>query len=224
MDTQDILILLLLFQARHCTRLDYDFIDQNLQAVPTGLNESTYCLYLDSNDISEIPDNAFQGLTSLEYLYMNYNQIHSISLNAFKGLILFKICMNNNLITSLLPFGAVGGTLNTLELKGNQIAFITKSELGTFTDMIFLYLSGNPILQLPDISGWSGNEKMTMIELKNRSLDCCSTVAIFMDVFHLELDNYPCMNPDLANRTWSSITIQELQSIPCSSGKLPWHK
>lgn len=51
----------------------------------TGIADVTD-LYLETSDIQEIQQGAFQNLTSLKYLFLKYNQVHEIQRDTFQGL------------------------------------------------------------------------------------------------------------------------------------------
>ena len=91
----------------------------------------TETILLGGNLITAIPDGAFEGLASLDYLTMNRNLITAIPDGAFEGLASLEVLgMGNNLITAI-PDGAFEGlaVLVTLRLGRNQITAIPH---GTF--------------------------------------------------------------------------------------------
>ena len=82
-------------------------------------------LYLNDNKLTALPDDVFDGLTSLEFLYLGKNkQLTELPVGVFAGLTELKLLyLDNNGLTTL-PDGVFDGliSLQVLRLQGNPVA------------------------------------------------------------------------------------------------------
>ncbi|XP_041116301.1 leucine-rich repeat-containing protein 3-like [Polyodon spathula] len=81
--------------AVHCS-------SHNLEEIPTDLPGDTVSLFLDSNRIAKIPNNAFKDLSHLQELDLSKNSIEIIDIGAFNGVAegLRLLDLSNNHIQS----------------------------------------------------------------------------------------------------------------------------
>ncbi|KAK1173445.1 leucine-rich repeat-containing protein 3B-like [Huso huso] len=90
----------------HAGGLNVSCSNANLKEIPKDLPPDTSLLYLDSNQITSIPNEIFKDLHQLKVLNLSKNIIGFVDERAFKG---------------------VAGTLQTLDLSDNQIKTVHKN-------------------------------------------------------------------------------------------------
>ncbi|XP_037685018.1 leucine-rich repeat-containing protein 3 [Choloepus didactylus] len=95
---------------------------KGLQEVPKDIPADAVLLKLDANNISHIPDGAFQHLSQLKELDLSWNVIETLGSSAFTGL---------------------AGGLQLLDLSHNRLRRIPKDTLGKLSAKI--RLSHNPL-------------------------------------------------------------------------------
>ncbi|KAJ8371309.1 hypothetical protein SKAU_G00113370 [Synaphobranchus kaupii] len=97
-----------------------------------GLNNLTQLitLYLEENQVKDLPDYCLKDLPSLEELYINHNQISSIGPKAFSGL--------DNLLR--------------LHLNSNKLVAIDSHWFESLPNLEILMIGENPILGLQDMN------------------------------------------------------------------------
>lgn len=109
---------------------------EDLTKVPGGLSNSQNTglkfVSLIGNLITTVSDCAFCKNERLERVYLGTNLISYVSPTAFAETGLIILMMNNNKMTEIPQLSAVGGTLEVLGLRGNQISSIPD---GTFNGM-----------------------------------------------------------------------------------------
>ena len=170
----------------HCDR-------RQLESIPDNIPETVMHLYLEDNDISYIPDDAFHGLISLRFLHLHKNHINMVNAtwfrdlralqcyinlswndisyiadNAFAGLTSLRyLKLSNNHIT------VVGSTwftdqtlLEELNLSANDISFIAHDVFAGLSNLRLLYLNGNRISMMnPHLFG--GLRSLQVLDLDN---------------------------------------------------------
>ncbi|XP_062568376.1 leucine-rich repeat-containing protein 3B-like [Saccostrea cucullata] len=100
------------WRSSDCNGTFVDCEKRGLTDVPTNISTDTCYLSLGYNQITSIPDNAFNGLPNLQTLYLQVNKITSIPDNAFNGLQnLQTLYLHVNQITSI-PDNAFNGLPN----------------------------------------------------------------------------------------------------------------
>jgi hypothetical protein len=138
--------------------------------------EMTYLrmLRLRRKEIKKLPENAFEGLTSLEYLDLSYNLITHLPANVFRPLTSLKsldlrdndirripgnvfyglgslteIILNSNEISDISSNAFQGlNSLSALHLAGNKIEKLSANTFRGITSIDFLALSHNPLKQI----------------------------------------------------------------------------
>ncbi|KAG8442918.1 hypothetical protein GDO86_011651 [Hymenochirus boettgeri] len=90
----------------HTGGLNVSCSNANLKEIPKDIPPETVLLYLDSNQITSIPNEIFKDLHQLKVLNLSKNEIEFIDEHSFKG---------------------VAETLQTLDLSDNQIQRVHKN-------------------------------------------------------------------------------------------------
>ncbi|XP_070570497.1 chondroadherin-like [Ptychodera flava] len=114
-----------------------------------GLSSLQY-LYLHYNKISTLPPGIFSDLNSLTRLYLFYNNITTLSSDAFNGLSSLQYLYLYNNKISTLPSGIFSGldSLTDLRLESNEITALLK--LDNLPQLTSLNLNYNCITALQD--------------------------------------------------------------------------
>ncbi|XP_005285167.1 leucine-rich repeat LGI family member 3 isoform X2 [Chrysemys picta bellii] len=108
-------------QSCSCTRDTAFCIDS--KAVPRNLPPEVISLLLNSNKFTLIGDDAFTGLSHLQYLFIENNDIRSLSKFTFRGLksLTHLSLANNNLQTLPRDIFTPLDILSDLDLRGNAL-------------------------------------------------------------------------------------------------------
>lgn len=106
-------------------------------------------LNLQLNQLTNIPEGAFQTLSALELLSLSGNQLSALRPSSFNGLKALRILdADNNLLTSLSKDLFLGLQLSRLRLRGNRISSIPADTFRGQTQLQVLSLSSNRITRI----------------------------------------------------------------------------
>ncbi|CAM4565303.1 unnamed protein product [Leuciscus chuanchicus] len=118
--------------------------DLGLKNVPEKIPLDTTLLDLQNNKISEIRENDFKGLKSLQTLIMVNNKITIIHAKAFSSLInLERLYLSKNLLKEV-PAN-IPKSLQELRIHENQINKIKKTSFSGMANVIVMELGSNPL-------------------------------------------------------------------------------
>ncbi|XP_072043499.1 toll-like receptor 6 [Amphiura filiformis] len=185
------------------TRLDCAY--RNLVCIPLlPSNASLQGIELHSNQLNNIPDDAFAGLNNLLDLDLSSNNICYIYDNSFKGLHkLFKLDLSNNNLKNLtgIPFRDLV-SLQILDLKDNLIDSFSSSTLAALTNLEDLSIgfrwlnnmTNTPFINLTSLQSLSLDMSLILF-------DCNATRELFtglskLETLHLYLAIGSCTNYD----------------------------
>ncbi|RMC03457.1 hypothetical protein DUI87_20656 [Hirundo rustica rustica] len=116
--------------------LDLSF--NQLTKLPTGLPHSLLMLYFDNNQISNVPDEYFQGFKALQYLRLSHNKLTDSGIpgNVFNITSLVELDLSFNQLKSI---PTVSENLENFYLQVNKINTNTMI-LKVYTSLLFLFL------------------------------------------------------------------------------------
>ncbi|RXN17738.1 decorin-like protein [Labeo rohita] len=118
--------------------------DLGLKNVPEKIPLDTTLLDLQNNKISEIRENDFKGLKSLQTLILVNNKITIIHAKAFSSLMnLERLYLSKNLLKDV-PAN-IPKSLQELRIHENQINKIKKSSFAGMANVIVMELGSNPL-------------------------------------------------------------------------------
>lgn len=171
---------------------------RQLDAIPRTLPEATVMLYLQLNNLQEIPQNVFQHLENLAFVTISNNNIQSLPATTFEhNSKLTTIDLKNNAITSIPPhafdsqvelvslnlrfnkIGSIPGLafrnlhqLQTLILFNNLISNVDKDAFYGLEELTHLYLMNNQIASLPD-NVFAPLKNLKELHLEGNPMECC---------------------------------------------------
>ena len=132
------------------------------------LNTDIVELDLSANELRELPERIFAGLTNLRKLVLDYNRLKALPRNIFAGFTrLQKLYISTNLLEALPEHTFEGLTqLQELSLEQNQLTELPEHIFDGLKQLQGLYLFCNPLEVLPDYA-FEG-----LTQLKRLGLGC----------------------------------------------------
>ena len=127
-------------------------------------------LYLNDNEISQIGVDAFNNMPSLQQLHLDNNKLIAIDANHFSNLTnLASLYLNSNQIASIDDNAfSLLPALTSLHLHNNAISSLSQDVLNDLTSLDELLLYNNQITTL-DVGAFD-NFPLTRLDLSNNSL------------------------------------------------------
>ncbi|CAB3226689.1 unnamed protein product [Arctia plantaginis] len=138
-------------------------------------------LYLDGNEIKELPSHAFIGRRKLKILYLNASNIETIHNRTFNGLKELEVLhLDYNSISNIEGQEFDGlDSLQELYMNNNKIKNIGKDMFNHMTRLKLLHLHHN---MLTTLSVWQINPVITEITLSSNPWSCdCEYTEMFRE-------------------------------------------
>ncbi|XP_070833689.1 leucine-rich repeat, immunoglobulin-like domain and transmembrane domain-containing protein 1a [Chaetodon trifascialis] len=125
--------------------------DPEISLVPVGFPVDTSKLRIEKTAIQRIPSEAFNYLSSLEFLWMSFNTLSALSPDSFRGLFnLEELRLDGNSLTAF-PWESLMDmpSLRLLDLHNNQLTSLPAEATTYIKNLTYLDLSSNSLLTLP---------------------------------------------------------------------------
>ncbi|XP_074531929.1 leucine-rich repeat, immunoglobulin-like domain and transmembrane domain-containing protein 1a [Halichoeres trimaculatus] len=125
--------------------------DPDISLVPVGFPVDTSKLRIEKTAIQRIPSEAFNYLSSLEFLWMSFNTLSALNPDSFRGLYnLEELRLDGNALTAF-PWESLMDmpSLRLLDLHNNQLTSLPAEATGYIRNLTYLDLSSNSLLTLP---------------------------------------------------------------------------
>ncbi|XP_036438336.1 leucine-rich repeat transmembrane protein FLRT2 [Colossoma macropomum] len=214
---------------REAVSLKLLFLTKNhLSSVPIGLPADLKELRLDENRITEIDEEAFQNVTSLQRLLLDGNLLEdeAIAPGTFQNLVNLKeLSLSRNSLTApppLLP----GASLIKLNLQENQMHNIPVTAFAGLGKLERLEISNNLLQALP-LGVFDGLISLTHISVRNNHWRCdCSIkwVIAWLKSLPSSLNarGFTCHKPErVRGMVIRELTLDALQ-CPAGTELHPW--
>ncbi len=143
--------------------------------------DTVQSLDLDHNQLTTLQQNAFAGLTNLEYLDLQNNPLTTIQPDAFAGLTNLKdLSLRNNQLRTIKPNAFAGLTnLGFLFLNNNQLTTIQPNAFAGLPNLRFRYLKNNQLSTTIPPDAFAGlNNNLQSLNLGNNQLNTQAQKAI----------------------------------------------
>lgn len=125
--------------------------DPDISLVPVGFPVDTSKLRIEKTAIQQIPREALNYLSSLEFLWMSFNTLSTLSPESFRGLFnLEELRLDGNALTAF-PWESLMDmpSLRLLDLHNNQLTSLPAEATSYIKNLTYLDLSSNSLLTLP---------------------------------------------------------------------------
>ncbi|XP_062257240.1 leucine-rich repeat, immunoglobulin-like domain and transmembrane domain-containing protein 1a [Platichthys flesus] len=125
--------------------------DPDISLVPVGFPVDTSKLRIEKTAIQRIPSDAFNYLSSLEFLWMSFNTLSALNPDSFRGLFnLEELRLDGNALTAF-PWESIMDmpSLRLLDLHNNQLTSLPAEATSHIKNLTYLDLSSNNLLTLP---------------------------------------------------------------------------
>ncbi|XP_047103626.1 toll-like receptor 6 [Schistocerca piceifrons] len=141
-----------------------DCANAGYKHVPHRIPMDATEIYLDGNDIGELPSHVFIGKKKLEVLFLNNSNIENINNKTFNGVTSLRVLhLENNRIRELHGYEFEKmSTLNELYLENNEIASVGNATFADMPHLEVLRLEGN---RLEDFRPWEQLAESTQTRL-----------------------------------------------------------
>lgn len=119
--------------------------------MPVGFPADTSKLRIEKTAIQRIPSEAFNYLSSLEFLWMSFNTLSALNPDSFRGLFnLEELRLDGNALTAF-PWESLMDmpSLRLLDLHNNQLTVLPAEATAYIRNLTYLDLSSNSLLTLP---------------------------------------------------------------------------
>ncbi|XP_061766030.1 leucine-rich repeat, immunoglobulin-like domain and transmembrane domain-containing protein 1a [Nerophis ophidion] len=132
--------------------------DPEISLVPVGFPVDTSKLRIEKTAIQRIPSEAFNYLSSLEFLWMSFNTLSVLGADSFRGLFnLEELRLDGNALVAF-PWESLTHmpSLRLLDLHNNQLTSLPAEANAHIRNLTYLDLSSNSLLTLPAtvLSNW----------------------------------------------------------------------
>ncbi|XP_005744865.1 leucine-rich repeat, immunoglobulin-like domain and transmembrane domain-containing protein 1a [Pundamilia nyererei] len=132
--------------------------DPDISLVPVGFPVDTSKLRIEKTSIQRIPSEAFNYLSSLEFLWMSFNTLSALNPDSFRGLYnLEELRLDGNALTAF-PWESLMDmpSLRLLDLHNNQLTSLPAEATTYIKNLTYLDLSSNSLVTLPAevLSNW----------------------------------------------------------------------
>ncbi|XP_045927376.1 leucine-rich repeat, immunoglobulin-like domain and transmembrane domain-containing protein 1a [Micropterus dolomieu] len=132
--------------------------DPEISLVPLGFPVDTSKLRIEKTAIQQISSEAFNYLSSLEFLWMSFNTLSALNPDSFRGLFnLEELRLDGNALTAF-PWECLMDmpSLRLLDLHNNQLTSLPAEATTYIKNLTYLDLSSNSLLTLPTevLSTW----------------------------------------------------------------------
>lgn len=124
--------------------------DPEISTVPNGFPVDTSKLRIEKTSIKTIPSEAFNYLSSLEFLWMSFNTLSTLSPDSFQGLDnLEELRLDGNDLNAF-PWESLMDmpSLRLLDLHNNQLTLLPADATTYIKNLTYLDLSSNSLLTL----------------------------------------------------------------------------
>ncbi|KAL2081794.1 hypothetical protein ACEWY4_021612 [Coilia grayii] len=214
---------------REAASLKLLFLTKNhLSSVPIGLPADLTELRLDENRIADIPEEAFQNVTSLQRLLLDGNLLtdEGIAVGTFQELVnLRELSLARNSLTAPPPM-LPGVSLLKLNLQENQISSIPVTAFAGLHRLERLDISNNQLRSLPQ-GVFDSLVSLRQLSVRGNSWHCdCSIRWVIAWLKSLppsiNVRGFTCQSPERVR----GMVIRELtlDAIDCPAGTElePW--
>ncbi|XP_031161947.1 leucine-rich repeat, immunoglobulin-like domain and transmembrane domain-containing protein 1a [Sander lucioperca] len=125
--------------------------DPEISLVPVGFPVDSSKLRIEKTAIQRIQSEAFNYLSSLEFLWMSFNTLSALSPDSFRGLLnLEELRLDGNALAAF-PWECLMDmpSLRLLDLHNNQLTSLPAEATTYIKNLTYLDLSSNSLLTLP---------------------------------------------------------------------------
>ncbi|XP_051957072.1 fibromodulin a [Xyrauchen texanus] len=140
--------------------------NRNMKQMPYIPSRMKY-VYLQHNQITSVPDNAFGNATNLVWVILHENHINSVGKKAFAKLVnLDRLYLNNNNLTEVpsnLPH-----SLRDIRLNHNHIAKVPPNAFEGMENLTILLLHNNGIQEIG--GSLKGLKSLTLLDVSSNQL------------------------------------------------------
>ncbi|XP_019633884.1 PREDICTED: LOW QUALITY PROTEIN: uncharacterized protein LOC109477245 [Branchiostoma belcheri] len=167
--------------ACECYELTVNCADLGLTEIPADIPAATERLYLNNNQISDVPANVFIGLAALEFLHLENNKItdDGIKESSSSGLPLLEgLYLSNNLLRQFptIPTDLAEG-LQRFDISGNPIRALPAGTFYGFSNLRDLFARRIGLTEM-QTNSFFGLDSLETLYLEYNELTVIPTMAL----------------------------------------------
>ena len=172
------MILLLLIISNWIGCNDVSYINQSLTSVPNNITNATTSLNLANNEITEITNTTFAGLTNLKVLKLSQNRISEFGDTALQGIQLLELTLFSNQLINIPNLGDSKSSLQILRLSSNNIEQIEGGILDNLPELLMLNLEYNEITEISN-TVFTSLPKLEILKLSQNKISVFGNKALY---------------------------------------------
>uniref|UniRef100_A0A671SDW8 Fibromodulin n=1 Tax=Sinocyclocheilus anshuiensis TaxID=1608454 RepID=A0A671SDW8_9TELE len=220
--------------------------NRNMKQMPYIPSRMKY-VYLQHNQITSVPDNAFGNASNLVWVMLHENHINSVGKQAFAKLVnLDRLYLNNNNLTEVpsdlprslrdlrlnhntilkkVPNG-LPEMLHQLYLESNSIEAVPENFLSQFTNLQYIRISHNDLTNKGIPQNTFNNSGLVELDLSFNKLVSIPVVSTNLQHLYLQANQIKeftlgsfCSVVDVMN--FSKLRVLRLEGNEISAGDMP---
>lgn len=218
-------LLLIISEWIVCNEVSYK--KQGLTSVPRTIANTTTSLNLATNEITEITNTDFAGLTNLQVLRLSQNKISEFGDKALQGIQLLELDLSSNQLTNIPNLCVSKSSLQILELSCNSIVQVEVGISNNMSELLMLNLECNEITEINN-TDFAGLTKLEVLKLSKNKISIFGDEALYgirlieLHLFSNQLSNIPNLGDSkpslqkliLTNNQITVIEVGVLNNMP----------
>ena len=183
-------------------------------------------LCLTGNLILRVPDNAFNGFSSLDYLELDDNRLTDVSSSAFNGTVISKLTLSRNRLSCIPDLSSIHKSITRLGIYSNRLHQCIKgvSYKVAFTKLEAISMDRNKLTHLCAMTLLWVSPNLRAVFLHDNDLTSVDNFPPVLNyLLRLRLTNNP-IQCSCENKWLKQIATKGLEALACKPLGIIWKK